>query len=226
MAALDYIVSLVSDIFMPTIGGHMAQVVEGHRRALKFTAPIEETGRKIVRLLRQRGRFLVLHLRYEDMLAFTGCTEGCSKEEINKLTQMRYSHPHWKHMGINLKKSRRSGLCPLTPEETALVLQAFIQIYIAAGEIYGDKRRMSRLEAAYPNLVKKETILEASDLKAFENHSNQMAALDFIVAVESDIFLATYGGNMAKVVKGHRRYLGFKTTILPNTRLLVGMIDQ
>ncbi|KAI9170296.1 hypothetical protein LWI28_025612 [Acer negundo] len=225
MAALDYIVSLESDIFMPTIGGHMAQVVEGHRRALKFTAPIEETGRKIVRLLRQRGRFLVL-LRYEDMLAFTGCTEGCSKEEINKLTQMRYSHPHWKHMGINLKKSRRSGLCPLTPEETALVLQAFIQIYIAAGEIYGDKRRMSRLEAAYPNLVKKETILEASDLKAFENHSNQMAALDFIVAVESDIFLATYGGNMAKVVKGHRRYLGFKTTILPNTRLLVGMIDQ
>ncbi|KAK0573425.1 hypothetical protein LWI29_007880 [Acer saccharum] len=201
-------------------------------RALKFTAPIEETGRKIVRLLRQRGRFLVLHLRYEkDMLAFTGCTEGCSKEEINELTQMRYSHPHWKHMGINPKKSRRSGLCPLTPEETALVLQALgidrnIQIYIAAGEIYGDKRRMSRLEAAYPNLVKKETILEASDLKAFENHSNQMAALDFIVAVESDIFLATYGGNMAKVVEGHRRYLGFKTTILPNTRLLVSLIDQ
>ncbi|TXG56696.1 hypothetical protein EZV62_018009 [Acer yangbiense] len=144
-------------------------------RALKFTAPIEETGRK-------------------DMLAFTGCTEGCSKEEINELTQMRYSHPHW--------KSRRSG------------------------EIYGDKRRMSRLEAAYPNLVKKETILEASDLKAFENHSNQMAALDFIVAAESDIFLATYGGNMAKVVEGHRRYLGYKTTILPNTRLLVSLIDQ
>lgn len=59
-------------------------------RALKFTAPIEETGRKIVRLLRQRGPFLVLHLRYEkDMLAFTGCTEGCSKEEIDELTQMR-----------------------------------------------------------------------------------------------------------------------------------------
>ncbi|KAK3222768.1 hypothetical protein Dsin_009793 [Dipteronia sinensis] len=179
-------------------------------RALKFTAPFQETGTEIVRLLRQRGRFLVLHLRYEkDMLAFTGCTEGCSKEEINELTQMRYSHPHWKHMGINPKKSRRLGFCPLTPEETALVLQALgidrnIQIYTAAGEIYGDKRRMSRLEAAYPNLVRKDTILEASDLEAFEKHSNQLAALDFIVAAESDIFLATYGGNMAKVVEGHR----------------------
>ncbi|KAK3220201.1 hypothetical protein Dsin_014171 [Dipteronia sinensis] len=64
---------------------------------------------------------------------------------------------------------------------------------------------------------------KAYPLKAFENHSNQMATLDFIVVVESDIFLATYGGNMAKVVEGHRRYLGFKTTILPNTRVLVNL---
>ncbi|KAK2651666.1 hypothetical protein Ddye_011522 [Dipteronia dyeriana] len=40
--------------------------------------------------------------------------------------------------------------------------------------------------------------------KVFENHSNQMAALDLIVIVESDIFLATYGGNVEKVVKDRR----------------------
>jgi hypothetical protein len=46
----------------------------------------------------------------------------------------------------------------LTPEETALILKALdidqnIQIYIAAGEIFGGERRMARLRATYPNLV-------------------------------------------------------------------------
>jgi len=135
---------------------------------------------------------------------------------------------------------RREGLCPLTPEETALTLRALgidqnIQIYIASGEIYGGKRRMASLASSFPNLVsgfwwlllsyyylrirtefynfhsylkqvRKETLLEPSDLRFFQNHSSQMAALDYLVSLESDIFVPTYDGNMAKVVEGHRRY--------------------
>ncbi|KAK2641762.1 hypothetical protein Ddye_023525 [Dipteronia dyeriana] len=71
-----------------------------------------------------------------------------------------------------------------------------------------------------------EGCLKAYLLKAFENHSNQKATLDSIVVVESDIFLATYRGNMVKVVEGHRRYLGFNTTILPNTWVIVNLIDH
>lgn len=46
----------------------------------------------------------------------------------------------------------------MTPEETALVLKALgidrnVQIYIAAGEIYGGKRRMESLVADFPDLV-------------------------------------------------------------------------
>lgn len=59
----------------------------------------------------------------------------------------------------NLK--RKEGLCPLTPEETALTLRALgvdrnVQIYIAAGEIYGGDRRMASLAAAFPNLVSRQ----------------------------------------------------------------------
>lgn len=58
--------------------------------ALKFTPQIEELGKKVVRLLRQEGPFMVLHLRYEmDMLAFSGCTQGCNQEEVEELTRMR-----------------------------------------------------------------------------------------------------------------------------------------
>ncbi|KAH6830302.1 O-fucosyltransferase family protein [Perilla frutescens var. hirtella] len=200
--------------------------------ALRFTSQIEELGRKVIRMLRQKGPFMVLHLRYEmDMLSFSGCTKGCNIDEVNELTTMRYSNPWWKEKVIDPNLKRKEGLCPLTPEETALVLTALgidpnVQIYIAAGEIYGGKRRLRSLANAFPNLVKKETLLEPSDLSFFRNHSSQMAALDYLVSLESDVFVPTYDGNMAKVVEGHRRYLGFKKTILLDRRVLVGLIDR
>ncbi|KAK8459998.1 hypothetical protein SEVIR_2G252600v4 [Setaria viridis] len=184
--------------------------------ALRFTPEIEKLGIRLVQALRRNGPFVVLHLRYEmDMLAFSGCTHGCSNKEAEELTKMRYAYPWWKEKVIDSDAKRKDGLCPLTPEETALVLQALgidrsYQIYIAAGEIYGGQRRMAALTLAYPNV----------------NHSSQMAALDYMVSLESDIFIPTYDGNMAKVVEGHRRYLGFKKTVLLDRRLIVELVDQ
>ena len=70
----------------------------------------------------------------------------------------RYAYPWWKEKIINSDLKRKDGLCPLTPEETALTLKALdidqnIQIYIAAGEIYGGERRMASLAKEYPKLV-------------------------------------------------------------------------
>ncbi|KAK4395800.1 Rhamnogalacturonan I rhamnosyltransferase 1, partial [Sesamum angolense] len=208
--------------------------------ALRFTPQIEELGRKVVRILRQNGPFLVLHLRYEmDMLAFSGCTQGCNTEEAQELTRMRYAYPWWKEKIIDSDLKRKDGLCPLTPEETALTLKAMdidrnIQIYIAAGKYMVEKEDCLLLHYLIQNwLVRKETLLEPSDLRFFQNHSSQMAALDYLVSLESDIFVPTYDGNMAKVVEGHRsslipisRYLGYKKTILLDRKLLINFIDQ
>lgn len=127
--------------------------------ALRFVPPIEQLAKKIVKILKERGPFLSLHLRYEmDMIAFTGCNEGCNKEEIDQLTKMRYAYPWWKEKEIDSEKKRKDGSCPLTPEETALTLRALdidrnIQVYIAAGDIYKPEKRMASLREAFPNLV-------------------------------------------------------------------------
>lgn len=70
----------------------------------------------------------------------------------------RYAYPWWKEKVIDSDLKRTDGLCPLTPEETALILKALdidssTTIYIAAGEIYGGAKRMAALTAAYPNVV-------------------------------------------------------------------------
>lgn len=71
---------------------------------------------------------------------------------------LRYAYPWWKEKETDSEKKRLDGLCPLTPEETALVLKALgftsdTLIYIASGEIYGGEARMASLRAAYPKIV-------------------------------------------------------------------------
>lgn len=77
---------------------------------------------------------------------------------IALLLCFRYAYPWWREKEIISEEKRSQGLCPLTPEETALVLQALgydkdTQIYIAAGEIYGGERRLAALRAAFPRIV-------------------------------------------------------------------------
>ncbi|KAG6485606.1 hypothetical protein ZIOFF_054169 [Zingiber officinale] len=218
--------------------------------ALKFSPQIMTLGNKLVQILRGKGSFVTLHLRYEmDMLAFSGCTRDCSEKEAEELKRLRYAYPWWREKEINSTAKRLQGLCPLTPEETTLILKALgfdkdTVIYIASGEIYGGEKRLSVLRAEFPNLVrpfssrtlklydtpnlqvKKEMLLNSKDLQQFQNHSSKMAALDYMVSLASDTFIPTYDGNMAKVVEGHRRYLGFQKTILLDRRKLVKLLDM
>ncbi|NP_001317461.1 hypothetical protein Zm00014a_013885 [Zea mays] len=197
----------------------------------KTDARLANNGNELVHKLRAKGSFVALHLRYEmDMLAFSGCNHGLSPEEAEELKKMRYAYPWWRDKEIDSQAKRLQGLCPLTPEEASLVLKALgfqkdALIYIAAGEIYGGDRRLEPLRAAFPNLVRKVMLLNSEVLRQFQNHSSQMAALDFIVSTASDVFIPTFDGNMAKLVEGHRRFLGFRRSVVLDRRKLVELLD-
>ncbi|KAL5558927.1 hypothetical protein UlMin_035138 [Ulmus minor] len=200
--------------------------------ALRFAPQIEAMGKLLVDRMRSYGPYIALHLRYEkDMLAFSGCTHDLSPSEAEELTTIRENTPYWKVKEIDPNEQRSKGYCPLTPKEVGIFLTALgypssTPIYIAAGEIYGGDSHMADLLSRYPLLMSKEKLASVEELEPFMNHASQMAALDYIVSVESDVFIPSYSGNMARAVEGHRRFLGHRKTISPDRKSLVRLFDK
>ncbi|KAF8380517.1 hypothetical protein HHK36_028004 [Tetracentron sinense] len=192
--------------------------------ALRFTKPIRELGQKLVMRMRNMAkRFIAIHLRFEpDMLAFSGCYYGGGDKERNELGEIR---KRWVTLpDLSPEGERKRGKCPLTPHEVGLMLRALgfendTYLYVASGEIYGGEETLQPLRKLFPNFYTKE-MLANEELKPFLSFSSRLAAIDYIVCDESDVFVTNNNGNMAKILAGRRRYMGHKRTIRPNAKKL------
>ncbi|XWS62003.1 hypothetical protein CRYUN_Cryun07bG0173600 [Craigia yunnanensis] len=192
--------------------------------ALRFTKPIQELGQKLVmRMHEMAKRFIAVHLRFEpDMLAFSGCYYGGGDKERFELGEIR---KRWETLpDLSADGERRRGKCSLTPHEVGLMLRALgfandTYIYVASGEIYGGEETLQPLRELFPNFYTKE-MLANEELKPFLPFSSRLAAIDYIVCDDSDVFVTNNNGNMAKILAGRRRYMGHKRTIRPNAKRL------
>ncbi|KAI7751202.1 hypothetical protein M8C21_018769 [Ambrosia artemisiifolia] len=152
---------------------------------------------------------MYLDLKFEpDMLAFSGCYGGGDKEtyELGKIRKRWTNLPDVLPDG----EQRKRGKCPLTPHEVGLMLRALgfnndTYIYVASGEIYGGEETLQPLRELFPNFYTKE-MLASKELQPFLSFSSRLAAIDYIVCEESDVFVTNYNGNMGKILAG-RRYL-------------------
>ncbi|KAE8657609.1 Detected protein of confused Function [Hibiscus syriacus] len=200
-------------------------------KALKYSIASEELGITLISRMRQNGSpYLALHLRYEmDMLAFTGCSHSLTIEEDNELSRMRHKVGHWKENEINGTERRLLDGCSLTPRETFLLLRVLgfppsTRIYLVDGEAYGNGS-MEPLKEDFPNIFSHSSLATDEELNPFKNHQNMLAGLDSVVALQSDVIVYTYDGNMTKAFQGHRRIENFKKTICPDMMNFVKLVD-
>lgn len=174
-------------------------------RSLRLVRRLQETADTL--LERLPHPFVVLHLRFEpDMIAYSRCRYNLSSASMASINRVRGFRQVF---GVADEKSwRKKGKCPLTPQETAFILQALnipasTPIYLAAGS---GLLELHKLASTYTQLFQKSDFLHADRLKALKG--SRRAAIDWYVSLHAYAYIATFVGNMDKMVVSDRVLAG------------------
>ncbi|KAM1064664.1 hypothetical protein EV2_029461 [Malus domestica] len=194
--------------------------------ALRFAPPILGIGNKLAERMRSKGPYLALHLRMEkDVWVRTGCLPGLTREYDEIVNNERKQRPELLTGRSNMTYHERklAGLCPLNAVEVTRLLKALgapksARIYWAGGQPFGGKEALQPLIKEFPHFYNKEDLTLSGELEPFANKASVMAAIDYIVSENSDVFMPSHGGNMGHAMQGHRAYAGHKKFITPNKR--------
>ena len=185
-------------------------------QSLRVVRHLQEIAQAIVQRLPRP--FIALHLRFEpDMIAYSRChypnLSTTSTAAIERVRGARGARQALGESDANLW--RRKGKCPLTPQETAFLLQALhipvtTTIYLAAGSELLDA---PMLTSVYTRVVQKAELFSHVDhLEALKESSR--AAIDWLVALDADVYIATFVGNMDKMVVTDRTARGTKRNLV------------
>ncbi|KAI3671529.1 hypothetical protein L1987_87267 [Smallanthus sonchifolius] len=184
--------------------------------ALRLTTVLEKKSSELLEAIPKP--FLSLHLRFEPgMVAYSQCEyNGLSRASMESIDAARGARKPW--TGETARVWRNRGKCPLTPNETGFILQSLsipknTNIYLAAGD---GIMELEGLTSVYTNVVTKSTVLSGEDFESM--HGNTKAALDYYVSIHSDAYVATYFGNMDKMVAAMRAYKGLYKTLFLNRK--------
>ncbi|XP_026414468.1 O-fucosyltransferase 20-like [Papaver somniferum] len=197
--------------------------------ALRFSPPVLELGNKLAERMRSKGPYVALHLRMEkDVWVRTGCLPGLSHEYDEILHNERKLRPELLTGRSNMTYHDRklAGLCPLNALEVTRLLKALgaprsAMIYWAGGQPFGGKEALLPLTKEFSHFYNKDDLALPGELEPFAKKASLLAALDYIVSEDSDVFMPSHGGNMGHAIQGHRAYAGHKKHITPNKRQML-----
>eukprot|EP01018_Ginkgo_biloba_P033149 Gb_11996 [translate_table: standard] len=197
--------------------------------ALRFAAPIQALGDKLAQRMWKQGPYVALHLRLEkDVWVRTGCLPGLSSEYDQIIHQERKNRPKLLTARSNMTYHERklAGLCPLNAMEVARLLKALgapsnAHIYWAGGEPLGGEKALEPLITQFPNFYNKQNLALPGELDSISKKASVLAAIDYIVSLNSDVFMPSHGGNMGHAIQGHRAYAGHRKHITPNKRQML-----
>ncbi|KAM7508975.1 hypothetical protein LguiA_019428 [Lonicera macranthoides] len=197
--------------------------------ALKFAPQILQLGNMLTERMRSKGPYLALHLRLEkDVWVRTGCLPGLSQEYDEIINNERKLRPELLTSRSNMTYHDRklAGLCPLNAVDVMRLLKALgapkdARIFWAGGNPFGGKEALLPLSREFPHLYNKEDLALPGELEPFAKKASVLAAIDYIVSENSDVFMPSHGGNMGHAIQGHRAYSGHRKTITPNKRQMV-----
>ncbi|KAK4372199.1 hypothetical protein RND71_007583 [Anisodus tanguticus] len=197
--------------------------------ALRFSPSILELGNKLTERMRSKGPYVALHLRMEkDVWVRTGCLPGLSHEYDEMINNERKRRPELLTSRSNMTYHDRklAGLCSLNALEVTRLLKALgapksARIYWAGGVPLGGKEALQPLTSEFPQFYNKEDLALPGELEPFAKKASLMAALDYIVSENSNVFMPSHGGNMGHAIQGQRAYAGHKKTITPNKRQML-----
>ncbi|XP_012080514.2 O-fucosyltransferase 37 isoform X1 [Jatropha curcas] len=202
--------------------------------ALKFVTPIQDLGYMLARRMWIEGPYIALHLRLEkDVWVRSGCLTGLGQEFDKIIAEVREAQPEYLTGRLNMSHTQRrlAGLCPLNALEIARLLKALgaprsARIYVAGGEPFGGSQALQPLAAEYQNLVTKEMLSKEGELAPYVKKASAMAAIDYIVSLSSNVFIPSHGGNMGRLMQGHRAYVGHWKCIKPNKRAMIPFFED
>ncbi|XP_031477668.1 O-fucosyltransferase 37-like [Nymphaea colorata] len=192
-------------------------------QALKFAANIRTVGEKLAERIWKDGPYIALHLRLEkDVWVHAGCLPEVSPKLDAAVAGEQKRRPELVNdMNMTYEQRREAGYCPLNADQVARLLKALGaprsgKIYLAGGEPYGGAKAVKPLSRLFPNLTSKEKLAFPGELEPFMGKPSALAAVDYIISLNSGVFMPSTGGNMAHALQGHRAYIGHRKVIRPH----------
>lgn len=146
----------------------------------------------------------------------TGCLPGLSHEYDEMINNERKHRPDLLTSRSNMTYHERklAGLCPLNALEVKRPIKALgvpkgARIFWAGGIPFGGKEALQPLTKEFPDFYNKEDLALPGELEPFSKKASLMAAIDFIVCENSDVFMPSHGGNMGHAIQVLPRCIRF-----------------